>query len=93
MILRALLRNKLAVLALAVLALLLVAALFAPLIAPYDPNAQDLLIRLRPPSGRTAAPAPTCSAPTSSAATCSRASSTAPASPCSSAPEPRCWPA
>ncbi|QHV89258.1 ABC transporter permease [Streptomyces albidoflavus] len=48
-ILRALLRNKLAVLALAVLALLLVAALFAPLIAPYDPNAQDLLIRLRPP--------------------------------------------
>ncbi|MFI8909761.1 ABC transporter permease [Streptomyces albidoflavus] len=49
-VLRALLRNKLAVLALAVLALLLLAALFAPLIAPYDPNAQDLLIRLRPPA-------------------------------------------
>ncbi|MEU7376023.1 ABC transporter permease [Streptomyces albidoflavus] len=49
-VLRALLRNKLAVLALAVLALLLVAALFAPLIAPYDPNTQDLLIRLRPPA-------------------------------------------
>lgn len=49
-VLRALLRNKLAVLALAVLALLLVAALCAPLIAPYDPNAQDLLIRLRPPA-------------------------------------------
>ncbi|MET7508394.1 ABC transporter permease [Streptomyces albidoflavus] len=49
-VLRALLRNKLAVLALAVLALLLVAAMSAPLIAPYDPNAQDLLIRLRPPA-------------------------------------------
>ncbi|MGW9367640.1 ABC transporter permease [Streptomyces albidoflavus] len=49
-VLRALLRNRLAVLALAVLALLLVAALFAPLIAPYDPNTQDLLIRLRPPA-------------------------------------------
>ncbi|MGW5062456.1 ABC transporter permease [Streptomyces sp. NPDC004096] len=48
-VLRALLRNRLAVLALAVLALLLAAALFAPLIAPYDPNAQDLLLRLRPP--------------------------------------------
>ncbi|MEU6111269.1 ABC transporter permease [Streptomyces albidoflavus] len=49
-VLRSLLRNKLAVLALAVLALLLVAALFAPLIAPYDPNTQNLLIRLRPPA-------------------------------------------
>ncbi|MFF8567246.1 ABC transporter permease [Streptomyces albidoflavus] len=49
-VLRALLRNRLAVLALAVLALLLLAALFAPLIAPYDPNTQDLLIRLRPPA-------------------------------------------
>ncbi|MFE5158876.1 ABC transporter permease [Streptomyces sp. NPDC056697] len=49
-VLRALLRNKLAVLALAVLALLLIAALFAPLVAPYDPNAQNLLLRLRPPA-------------------------------------------
>ncbi|KAF4406932.1 MULTISPECIES: ABC transporter permease [Streptomyces] len=47
---RALLRNKLAVLALAVLALLLAAALFAPLVAPHDPNAQNLLMRLRPPA-------------------------------------------
>jgi peptide/nickel transport system permease protein len=46
----ALLRNKPAVVALAVLAVLLVAALFAPLIAPDDPNAQDLLSRLRPPA-------------------------------------------
>ncbi|MFF0759055.1 ABC transporter permease [Streptomyces sp. NPDC003737] len=49
-VLRALLRNKLAVLALAVLVLLLATALFAPLIAPYDPNSQDLLLRLRPPA-------------------------------------------
>ena len=48
--LRALLRNKLAVVALAVLVLLVIAALFAPLIAPYDPNAQDLLLRLKPPA-------------------------------------------
>lgn len=48
-VLRALLRNKLAVLALAVLALLLLAALLAPIVAPYDPNAQNLLQRLQPP--------------------------------------------
>ncbi|KIF77227.1 peptide ABC transporter permease [Streptomyces sp. 150FB] len=48
--LRTLLRNKLAVVALAVLLILLIAALFAPLIAPYDPNAQDLLLRLKPPA-------------------------------------------
>ncbi|MGW2508215.1 ABC transporter permease [Streptomyces scopuliridis] len=49
-VVRALLRNKPAVMALAVLVLLLVAALFAPLIAPYDPNTQNLLLRLRPPA-------------------------------------------
>ncbi|MFL4910222.1 hypothetical protein ACJ6WF_45695 [Streptomyces sp. MMS24-I2-30] len=49
-VLRALLHNKLAVLALAVLALLLAAALFAPLPAPHDPNAHNLLLRLRPPA-------------------------------------------
>ncbi|MEU9976246.1 ABC transporter permease [Streptomyces sp. NPDC051014] len=49
-VLRALLRNKLAVAALVVLALLLVAAMSAPLIAPYDPNTQNLLLRLRPPA-------------------------------------------
>ncbi|MEU8698134.1 ABC transporter permease [Streptomyces sp. NPDC048680] len=48
--LRALLRNKLAVLALALLVLLLAAALFAPLVAPHDPNAQNLLARLKPPA-------------------------------------------
>ncbi|MCA1219789.1 ABC transporter permease [Streptomyces sp. 8L] len=47
---RTLLRNKLAVAALAVLAIMLIAALFAPLIAPDDPNTQDLLMRLRPPA-------------------------------------------
>ncbi|GHJ39350.1 ABC transporter permease [Streptomyces sp. TS71-3] len=47
---RALLRNRLAVAALVLLALLVIAALFAPLLAPADPNAQDLLMRLRPPA-------------------------------------------
>ncbi|MHA6629429.1 ABC transporter permease [Pseudonocardia sichuanensis] len=47
---RAVLRNKLAVVAIAVLAAVLVAAVFAPVVAPYDPAAQDLLVRLRPPA-------------------------------------------
>lgn len=47
--LRTLLRNRLAVAALAVLVIMLLLAVLAPLIAPYDPNSQDLLLRLRPP--------------------------------------------
>ncbi|GAA2325374.1 ABC transporter permease [Streptomyces kunmingensis] len=47
---RSLLRNKLAVAALAFLLLVIVCALFAPLIAPADPNTQDLLARLKPPA-------------------------------------------
>ncbi|WP_020499615.1 ABC transporter permease [Sciscionella marina] len=47
--LRALVRNKLALAALILLALFVLAAVFAPLLAPYDPNAQDLLSRLQPP--------------------------------------------
>lgn len=48
--LRTLLRNRLALVALAFLALIVICALFAPLIAPADPNAQDLLARLQPPA-------------------------------------------
>lgn len=48
--LRTLLRNRLARTALAFLALLLLTAVLAPLFAPADPNAQDLLMRLRPPA-------------------------------------------
>lgn len=48
-LLGALVRNKLALTALLVLAVFVLAALFAPLVAPYDPNTQDLLARLRPP--------------------------------------------
>ena len=48
--LRTLLRNRLAVAALAFLVLVVVCALFAPLIAPADPTAQNLLVRLRPPA-------------------------------------------
>ncbi|WP_432090203.1 ABC transporter permease [Streptomyces sp. NRRL F-5630] len=47
---RSLLRNKLAVAALAFLLLVLVCAVLAPLIAPANPNAQDLLARLKPPA-------------------------------------------
>jgi peptide/nickel transport system permease protein len=47
---RRLARNKLAAAALVVLGLVMLAAVFAPLIAPYDPAAQDLLVRLRPPA-------------------------------------------
>ena len=49
-VLAALMRNRLAAVALVVLAVLLVAAVFAPLLAPDDPNAQDLLMRLKPPA-------------------------------------------
>ncbi|MEV6262842.1 ABC transporter permease [Streptomyces sp. NPDC051784] len=48
--LRTLLRNRLAVAALAFLALAVLCALLAPLIAPADPNAQNLLERLQPPA-------------------------------------------
>ncbi|RWX81682.1 ABC transporter permease [Neorhizobium lilium] len=37
------------VLAIATVVVILVAAIFAPLIAPYDPNVQNLLGRLKPP--------------------------------------------
>jgi peptide/nickel transport system permease protein len=49
-VVRAVLRSKLGVVALAVLTLMVLVALLAPLIAPYDPGAQDLLVRLHPPA-------------------------------------------
>lgn len=47
---RTVLRNKLGVVAVGVLVLVVLVAVFAPLVAPADPNAQDLLVRLRPPA-------------------------------------------
>ncbi|GAA0931918.1 ABC transporter permease [Pseudonocardia zijingensis] len=47
---RAVLRNKLAVVAITLLAAVVLAAVFAPVLAPYDPAAQDLLVRLQPPA-------------------------------------------
>lgn len=47
----ALLRNPLAALGLLIVTLLILTAIFAPLIAPYEPNAQNLSNRLMPPSG------------------------------------------
>ena len=42
-------RNKLAVLGLAIVAIMLLTALLAPLIAPSDPQAQDYALTLQPP--------------------------------------------
>jgi peptide/nickel transport system permease protein len=44
-------RHRLGVASAAFIALLAVVAILAPLVAPKDPNAQDLLNRLQPPSG------------------------------------------
>lgn len=43
-------RNKLAMLGLVILVLLVLSAIFAPLISPHDPYAQSLANRLKPPS-------------------------------------------
>ncbi|HCL79923.1 MAG TPA: ABC transporter permease [Synergistaceae bacterium] len=47
---RRLRRNKAAVAGMTVVILLLFVAVFAPLIAPYDPNQTNIKIRLQPPS-------------------------------------------
>jgi ABC-type dipeptide/oligopeptide/nickel transport system permease subunit len=71
-------RDPVAVCALVVILLLVLVAIFAPLIAPHDPYRGMTLRRLRRPAPRAIR-----SAPTSSAATCSRASSSAPGCRCS----------
>ena len=47
---RELWRYKAGLIGLAVIVLIILAALFAPLIAPYDPAAQTILARLKPPA-------------------------------------------
>jgi oligopeptide transport system permease protein len=47
---RRLIRNRLAMVGLVVLAVFTVVALFAPLVAPYDPNVQDYSASLAKPS-------------------------------------------
>ena len=59
-------------------------ALFAPLLAPHDPLAQDLLLEQLPPSWAPGGDPAIFSAPTASAAICCPVSSTAPVSPSSS---------
>jgi peptide/nickel transport system permease protein len=49
-VLRALVANKLAVFGLAVLALLVLVAVFAPVLMPHSPVAVDIMGRLQPPS-------------------------------------------
>ena len=51
-VVRTLLSHRLAVFGLVVLALLVVAALFGPALAPYDENAVDVANRLQPPSAQ-----------------------------------------
>lgn len=47
--LRAFLRNRIAILGLVIVALMIFSAVFAPLIAPHDPNALNPVDRLQPP--------------------------------------------
>ncbi|MEV0345740.1 ABC transporter permease [Nonomuraea sp. NPDC050680] len=54
-IVRALRRNHAAKVALGVIVLVVVVGLFAPLIAPHDPNLQNLGLKLRPPFWQTGA--------------------------------------
>jgi peptide/nickel transport system permease protein len=49
-LLRAFNANKASWIGLAIVAIVVVAALFAPLLAPYDPLEQDVLDRLKPPT-------------------------------------------
>ena len=49
-LLRAFNANKASWIGLGIVALVVVAALFAPLLAPYDPLEQDVLDRLKPPT-------------------------------------------
>ena len=82
---RRFLRNKLAVVGLVMVAIVFLTALIAPVLAPHDPQAQDLSNTLddrRRPTGW---------APTSTGATCSAGSSTAAGSRSWSAWRPSCW--
>ena len=48
--LRRLLRNKLAIVGMVIMGTFLLTAIFAPLLTPYDPIQQELVLRRRPPS-------------------------------------------
>ncbi len=50
--LRRLVRNRLAIAGMAILGLLLICAIFAEQLAPYDPLEQELLLRRQPPSAQ-----------------------------------------
>jgi peptide/nickel transport system permease protein len=45
-------KNKLAMASLFVISFLILVAIFAPLISPYDPDVQDLVHKLSPPNGQ-----------------------------------------
>lgn len=49
---RAFMRNRIAVVGVIIVTLMIFSAVFAPLIAPYDPNQLNPVDRLKPPSGQ-----------------------------------------
>jgi peptide/nickel transport system permease protein len=49
---RSILRNPMAMIGLAIIVFWVLVAIFAPLISPYDPNAQKVEDRLEPPSAK-----------------------------------------
>ena len=85
-VVRRMLRNPMGVVALVILGAVILAALFAAVLAPKDPNYADILNILAPPA-RT-----TCSAPTAPGATSPAGCCSAPGSPCSPQRWPRPWP-
>ena len=64
-VLRRLARDKVAAIAALVLILIGLAAIFAPVVAPYDPYLTDLTIVMQPPSASSTGSAPTIPAATS----------------------------
>jgi peptide/nickel transport system permease protein len=50
--LRALLRNRMAMVGEAIIVIWILVAILAPVIVPYDPYAQDIANRLKPPSAQ-----------------------------------------
>ena len=79
-------RNGTLMAGLVIVGLLVLVAILAPVLAPYDPVKQDLPTALLPPSGGSTGWAPTSTAATSSAGCCGARASTcgSASSPCSS---------
>ncbi|MCB1400672.1 MAG: hypothetical protein KDJ82_12875 [Rhodobacteraceae bacterium] len=84
--------NRLAMACGLIVVLFAVMAVFAPWIAPHDPNETDLFRRLQPPHGSPGASGPSCWVATRLAGISCRGSSTAHASRSSSVWPSSLWP-